>query len=182
MQVLSTELPGLLLVQPRVFPDPRGFFVERYQRQRYHDAGINIDFVQDNHSRSSRGALRGLHYQIEHPQGKLVGVTQGEVYDVAVDMRRGSPTFGRWLGFVLSEQNQHQLYVPPGFAHGFCVVSETADFVYKCTDYYFPEHERVLLWNDPELAIPWPIENPILSGRDAQGVRFADAPYFEMGA
>ena len=164
MQVETTAISGLLLIQPKVFRDPRGFFTETFQRQRYRDAGIAADFVQDNFSRSAKGALRGLHYQIQHPQGKLVQVLRGKIFDVVVDLRRSSPTFGRWLGFELSDETFQQVFVPPGCAHGFCVLSETADFTYKCTDLYFPEHERTLLWNDPVLGIEWPLtDDPILS-------------------
>ena len=167
MNVVHTPLPGLLLIEPKVFKDNRGFFLELYRQRRYADAGIDVTFVQDNHSRSSRGVLRGLHYQMEHPQGKLVTVMTGEVYDVAVDIRRGSPTYGSWYGCVLSAADHRQLYVPAGFAHGFCTLSESADFLYKCTDYYRPEDEGGVLWNDPDLAIDWPIETPMLSAKDA---------------
>ena len=171
MQVETTAISGLLLIQPKVFRDPRGFFTETFQRQRYHDAGITADFVQDNFSRSSKGTLRGLHYQIQHPQGKLVQVLRGKIFDVVVDLRRPSPTFGRWLGFELCDETCQQVFVPPGCAHGFCVISETADFTYKCTDLYFPEHERTLLWNDPAIGIEWPLaDEPILSNKDRAGI------------
>ena len=171
MHVKTTTISGVLLIQPKVFRDSRGFFTETFHRQRYRDAGIATDFVQDNFSRSAKGTLRGLHYQIQHPQGKLMQVLQGKIFDVVVDLRRPSPTFGRWLGFELSDETCQQVYVPPGCAHGFCVLSETADFTYKCTDSYFPEHERTLLWNDPVLDIEWPItDEPILSNKDRAGI------------
>ncbi|MBS0205415.1 MAG: dTDP-4-dehydrorhamnose 3,5-epimerase [Planctomycetes bacterium] len=171
MNVIATELPGLLIVEPKVFGDARGFFFEGYHRERYRAAGIDVEFVQDNYSRSCRGTLRGLHYQITQPQGKLVQVTRGEVFDVAVDLRRSSPTFGRAAWILLNEENHRQLYVPPGFAHGFCVTTETADFAYKCTTFYNPGDERTLLWNDPTLNIPWPdLEPRILSAKDERGV------------
>lgn len=178
MQLLETELPGVLILEPRVFQDDRGWFAETYNRRRFHEAGLRQDFVQDNHSRSIRGALRGLHYQLQHPQGKLCRVVRGEVWDVAVDLRGGSPTFGRWTGVTLSEANRRQIYVPPGFAHGFCVLSETADFLYKCTDFYYPEHERTLIWDDPTLSITWPIQEPLLSDKDRQGLSWEAAPKF----
>ncbi|MFO1120507.1 MAG: dTDP-4-dehydrorhamnose 3,5-epimerase [Rhodospirillales bacterium] len=167
MNVVQTPLPGVLMIEPKVFGDARGFFLETYHQLRYANAGIEATFVQDNHSRSSRGVLRGLHYQMRHPQGKLVSVVTGEVFDVAVDLRRGSPCFGRWFGCVLSADNHRQLWIPPGFGHGFCTVSDSADFIYKCTDYYHPEDEGGVLWNDPQLAIEWPIEHPALSAKDA---------------
>ncbi len=166
MRVEQTSLPGVLLIEPKVFGDSRGFFLESYHHQRYAEAGIDAVFVQDNHSRSSHGVLRGLHYQVRHPQGKLVSVVAGEVFDVAVDIRSGSPHFGKWFGCVLSAENHRQLWVPPGFAHGFCTLSETADFLYKCTDYYHPEDEGGVLWNDPDLAIAWPVASPALSAKD----------------
>lgn len=176
MNVIATELPGLLIIEPTVFGDTRGFFFEGYQRDRYHAAGLNLEFVQDNYSRSCRGTLRGLHYQLTQPQGKLVQVTRGEIYDVAVDLRRGSPMFGRAVGIVLSEDNHRQLYVPPGFAHGFCVLSDVADFAYKCTQVYNPADERTLLWSDPALNIVWPDITPrILSIKDERGVPLAQA-------
>lgn len=180
MQVETTAISGLLLIQPKVFRDSRGFFTETFQRQRYHDAGIAADFVQDNLSRSSKGTLRGLHYQIPHPQGKLVQVLRGKIFDVVVDLRRPSPTFGRWLGFELSDETCQQVFVPPGCAHGFCVLSETADFTYKCTDLYFPEHERTLLWNDPAIGIEWPLtDEPILSAKDRAGIPFDRAEVYD---
>jgi dTDP-4-dehydrorhamnose 3,5-epimerase len=179
MNVKPTILPGVIVIEPRVFGDQRGFFLETYRAASYREAGVPLEFVQDNYSRSARGILRGLHYQVEHPQGKLVWVARGEVYDVAVDLRRWSPTFGRWLGICLSDANHLQLYVPPGLAHGFCVTSESADFVYKCTDYYDPQHERTLLWNDPQLGIDWPIREPVLSDKDRRGQPFCQAQCFE---
>lgn len=180
MQVETTTISGLLVIQPKVFRDPRGFFTETFQRQRYHDAGINVEFVQDNFSRSSKGTLRGLHYQIQHPQGKLVQVLRGKILDVIVDLRKSSPTFGRWFGVELSDETCRQVYVPPGCAHGFCVLSESADFTYKCTDYYFPEYERTLLWNDPALGIEWPLtDEPILSAKDRAGVPLAQAEIYD---
>jgi dTDP-4-dehydrorhamnose 3,5-epimerase len=166
VKVLETNLDGVLLLEPRVFRDQRGWFMETYRTQRYADIGIPGPFVQDNVSWSTRGILRGLHYQLRKPQGKLVMVVKGTVYDVAVDIRRGSPTFGRWYGAELSDENLCQLYIPPGFAHGFCVLSEEAGFLYKCTEAYAPEDERGIVWNDPELAIPWPVKEPILSPKD----------------
>ena len=156
MKVIKTSLPGVLVIEPKVFGDSRGFFTETYHYERYAEAGIKQSFVQDNHSRSSKGVLRGLHYQLEHPQGKLVQVMRGEVLDVAVDIRVGSPTFGQYYSHILNDQNHQQLYVPPGFAHGFCVVSDVVDFVYKCTDYYHPESEKGIAWNDPNIGIDWP--------------------------
>lgn len=156
MKVIETELPGVLIIEPAVHGDARGFFQETYHAQRYAEAGIALPFVQDNHSRSGPGILRGLHYQLRYPQGKLVRVTQGTAFDVAVDIRKGSPSFGRWVGVTLSEENFRQLYVPPGFAHGFCALSAQVDFLYKCTDYYHPEDERGVIWNDPDIGIAWP--------------------------
>lgn len=180
MNVTELALPGVFLIEPRVFGDDRGFFYESFNHAQFEKAiGTQVSFVQDNHSRSARHVLRGLHYQIQQPQGKLVRVVQGEVFDVAVDLRRDSPTFGRWVGEILSEQNKRQLWVPEGFAHGFVVLSESADFLYKTTDYYAPEHERCIIWNDPELGIEWPMEaEPVLSAKDAKGARFTDADVF----
>lgn len=166
MKILATELPGLVLLEPKVFGDDRGFFLETYHAARYNEVGIKGPFVQDNHSRSTKGVLRGLHFQLRFPQGKLVSVLQGEVFDVSLDIRVGSPMFGRWYGVLLSGQNHRQLYVPPGFAHGFCVLSESVDFVYKCTDYYHPEDEQGVIWNDPALRIDWPLLTPQLSAKD----------------
>lgn len=176
MKVTPTALPEVLLVEPRVFGDDRGFFYESWNRRTFADAGIPVDFVQDNHSRSRRGVLRGLHYQIEHAQGKLVRAVSGEVFDVAVDLRRSSPDFGKSVSVVLSAANKRMLWVPAGFAHGFVVVSEDAEFLYKTTDYWYPEHERALLWNDPALGIEWPLAGaPTLAAKDAAGKRLADA-------
>jgi dTDP-4-dehydrorhamnose 3,5-epimerase len=176
MKVTPTAIPDVKLVEPRVFGDDRGFFYESWNARMLAAAGIDAAFVQDNHSRSRRGVLRGLHYQIEHAQGKLVRCVIGEVYDVAVDLRRSSPTFGRHVGMILSSTNQRMLWVPPGFAHGFVVLSETADFLYKTTDYWFAEHERTLLWNDPALAIDWRLhDTPLLAAKDAAGLPLAVA-------
>lgn len=175
MNVIKTKLKDCVIIEPKVFGDERGFFLETFQADRYADlASISLPFVQDNHSRSSRGVLRGLHFQKTKPQGKLVRVVRGEVYDVAVDIRQGSPTYGQWEAVILSEENKTQFWVPPGFAHGFVVLSETADFEYKCTDYYDPSDEGSLLWNDPGLNIPWPIDNPKLSEKDANASLLAD--------
>jgi len=181
MQVIQTALPGVLLLEPRVFGDERGFFFESFNDKLFTQAvGAPVAFVQDNHSRSSRGVLRGLHYQLPpHAQGKLVRVVRGEVFDVAVDIRAGSPTFGRWVGEVLSEQNKRQLWIPPGFAHGFVTLSETADFLYKTTDFYAPQAERCIAWNDPAIGIRWPYEGqPQVSAKDAQGVALGAAELF----
>ena len=157
MKVIETAIPDLLILEPKVFGDARGFFMESFNARRFHEAtGLNVDFVQDNHSRSAKGVLRGLHYQIQQAQGKLVRVVRGSVFDVAVDLRRSSPTFGQWVGVTLSEENNRQFWIPPGFAHGFLVTSDSADFLYKTTDYYAPEHERSLAWNDPAVGAQWP--------------------------
>jgi dTDP-4-dehydrorhamnose 3,5-epimerase len=174
MKVTPTDLPEVLQIAPPVFGDSRGFFQETWNRARYTAVGISADFVQDNISLSARGVLRGLHFQHPHGQAKLVYVLQGEVYDVAVDVRQGSPGFGRWAGVYLSADNHHQLYIPPGFAHGFCVLSDTALFSYKCTDFYHPEAEGTVLWNDPDLGIPWPLEAPALSTKDSRAPRLRD--------
>ncbi|CAL1241287.1 dTDP-4-dehydrorhamnose 3,5-epimerase [Candidatus Methylocalor cossyra] len=176
MIVQTTPLDGVLHIMPDVFGDPRGFFLETWNRRRYAEYGLDRDFVQDNLSLSRRGILRGLHFQNPTPQGKLVQVLQGEVFDVAVDIRRGSPTFGRWYGAFLSGDNHHQLFVPEGFAHGFCVTSETALFAYKCTDFYNPAAEFSLRWDDPDLAIDWPVKTPVLSSKDQAGRRLKDFP------
>ncbi|KIZ37777.1 dTDP-4-dehydrorhamnose 3,5-epimerase [Stutzerimonas stutzeri] len=180
MNVIESGIPDVLIIEPRVFGDERGFFYESFNAAAFKAAtGLERQFVQDNHSKSQRGVLRGLHYQIQQPQGKLVRVVAGEVFDVAVDLRRSSPSFGRWVGTRLSAQNQRQLWIPEGFAHGFVVLSESAEFLYKTTDYYAPEHERSLLWNDPQLAIEWPIdEPPQLSAKDQAGKRLSDAELF----
>lgn len=180
MQVVTTALPDVLILEPKVFGDERGFFFESFNARRFAEAtGLHPEFVQDNHSRSARGVLRGLHYQVQQAQGKLVRVTAGEVFDVAVDLRRSSPTFGQWVGVHLSAENKRQLWVPEGFAHGFVVLSEFAEFLYKTTDYYAPEHERSIRWDDPTLAIDWPLtEAPQLSAKDQAGLNFQDAPVF----
>jgi dTDP-4-dehydrorhamnose 3,5-epimerase len=175
MKVLETELPGVLVLEPKRFGDDRGFFMELFHEKRYAEAGITGPFVQDNFSRSVKGTLRGLHFQEPHAQGKLVQVLAGSIHDVVVDVRRGSPTFGRWVATELSEENRRQLWVPPGFAHGFCVLSEHADFLYKCTDFYAPASERGIAWNDPDLAIAWPVASPLLSPKDAVAPRLRDA-------
>lgn len=181
MEIITTKIPGVLIIKPLVFGDQRGFFMESFNRRTWREAtGIDCEFVQDNHSRSVRGVLRGLHYQIRQPQGKLVRVVSGEVFDVAVDIRRSSPTFGQWVSVRLSAENKMQFWVPPGFAHGFMVLSETADFLYKSTDFYAPEHERSIIWNDPELNISWPSEtSPELSAKDSEAPLFRDAEFFE---
>lgn len=166
MRVTTTDIPDVLLIEPDIFRDPRGLFLETYHARRYADTGIPGPFVQDNYSQSLQGTLRGLHYQEPHAQGKLVMVTDGTVYDVVVDIRKGSPSFGRWYGSELSAENRRQVYVPPGCAHGFCVTSNRASFQYKCTDYYAPGNERGIIWNDPALAISWPVTTPILSAKD----------------
>lgn len=172
MNVIKTILDGCVIIEPKVFGDERGFFLETFQAERYiSEAGITLPFVQDNHSRSSKSVLRGLHFQKTKPQGKLVRVVKGQVYDVAVDIRKGSPTYGQWEGLILSEENKTQLWVPPGFAHGFVVLSDTADFEYKCTDYYDPSDEGSILWSDPDLDISWPVESPVLSKKDANASR-----------
>ncbi len=166
MKVIPSDHPEVLIIEPDVFPDARGFFMESFHAAKYRAQGLPETFVQDNHSRSSRGVLRGLHYQLEHPQGKLVWVVTGEVFDVAVDIRRGSPFFGQWTGAVLSEENQLRMYIPPGFAHGFCTLSEQADFLYKCTDFYAPNDEYGIAWDDPAIGIQWPALEYALSERD----------------
>lgn len=179
--ITPTAIPEVLVLEPKVFGDARGFFFESFNARDFAQAtGLELDFVQDNHSKSGKGVLRGLHYQIQHPQGKLVRVVQGAVFDVAVDLRKSSPTFGKWVGEVLSADNHKQLWVPPGFAHGFVVLSESAEFLYKTTDYWYPEHERSLLWNDAELAIDWPIEfEPQVAAKDAAGKPLAAADRFD---
>lgn len=177
MEFIATSIPGVVLVEPRVFSDERGVFLETWRRDRFAAAGITADFVQDNHSRSVRGTLRGLHYQVQRPQGKLVRVIRGEVFDVAVDLRPGSPTFGRWIGERLSAENKRMLWLPPGLAHGFYVLSDVAESAYKCTDYYSPDLERALRWDDPDLGIDWPLLDgvePVLSRRDREAGPFAD--------
>jgi len=178
MNFKETALPGVIRVTPTVFADDRGYLMETWQARTFSDNGIDANFAQDNVSRSVRGTLRGLHYQIEQPQGKLVRVVQGKAFDVAVDLRRSSPNFGQWVGEVLSDENKHQLWVPPGFAHGFLVLSETAEFAYKCTDYYAPRFERSIRWDDPDIGIEWPLKQgtgPILSGKDSAALSLKDA-------
>jgi len=181
MNCSPADIPDVVLLEPDVHGDARGFFMESFNSSTFADnVAPGIEFVQDNHSRSSRGVLRGLHYQIEQPQGKLVRVVNGAVFDVAVDLRRSSPTFGRWVGFELSAENNLQLWVPPGFAHGFLVISESADFLYKTTDYYAPQHERCILWNDPAIGIRWPLDRePSLSGKDQQGCPLSQAELYD---
>lgn len=176
MQRIETALPDVFLIEPKVIGDQRGFFLESYHREKYAALGIHDEFVQDNHSQSVRGTLRGLHYQLEHAQAKLCRVVQGEVLDVAVDIRRGSPTFGRWVSAVLSAENKRLIYVPQGFAHGFVVLSETAEFLYKCSDFYHAEHEHGVLWSDPQLNIRWNVANPILSAKDQKYPTLAQVP------
>jgi dTDP-4-dehydrorhamnose 3,5-epimerase len=179
MRVTPTRLPDVLLIEPRVFGDARGFFFESWNEREFERAGIRAKFVQDNHSRSEKGVLRGLHYQIRQPQGKLVRVTEGEIFDVAVDIRRSSSTFGKWEGVRLSAQSKSMLWIPVGFAHGFCVLSDFAEVFYKATDFYAPEHERCILWNDPELKIDWPLSGaPLISPKDAAGARLRDAEVY----
>jgi len=182
MEVIPTRIPDVLILEPRVHGDARGFFLESFNAQTFHGVtGMDVTFVQDNHSRSSRGVLRGLHYQIRHPQGKLVRVSHGSVFDVAVDLRRSSPTFGQWVGAELSGKNFRQMWIPPGFAHGFLVLSETADFLYKTTDYYAPEHERSLLWNDAQVGVDWPLEGiePKLAAKDLAGLVLSASETFD---
>jgi dTDP-4-dehydrorhamnose 3,5-epimerase len=178
MQFEPTAIADVIVIRPQVFGDPRGFFLESWEERKFAAAGLAVKFVQDNHSRSAKNILRGLHYQTQQTQGKLVRVVTGKVFDVAVDIRRSSPTFGRWVGVVLSEENKHMLWVPPGFAHGFLVLSEFADFVYRCTDFWAPAHERTIAWNDPDLDVKWPLPSgvdPLLSAKDAAGIRLREA-------
>ena len=179
MNFTPTKIPDVILIEPKVFGDARGFFYESWNERTFRSLGLDVHFVQDNHSKSQKNVLRGLHYQIQHPQGKLVRVISGAVYDVAVDLRRSSPTFGQWVGFVLSAENAQMAWIPPGFAHGFCVTSESAEFLYKTTDYWYPEHERTLLWNDPTLNINWPLhDTPLIAAKDAAGRLLADTESF----
>jgi len=181
VKVIETSIPDVKIIEPKVFGDNRGFFLETFRDDWFKENVADVTFIQDNHSRSSQGILRGMHYQLEQTQGKLVRVTSGEVYDVAIDMRKNSPSYGRWFGVFLSGENKRQLWVPAGFAHGFYVTSKTAEFVYKCTDYYAPEHEISVKWDDPALAITWPIPDntkPSLSAKDEDGLLFNDAPVF----
>ncbi len=180
MKVIPTAIPAVLVIEPKVFGDARGFFFESFNQRAFSQAtGLDVNFVQDNHSRSAKGVLRGLHYQIQQPQGKLVRVVRGAVFDVTVDIRKSSATFGQWVGVELTEGNHRQLWIPPGFAHGFYVLSDSADFLYKTTDYYAPEFERSLVWNDPKIGIDWPLDTqPIVSAKDAQGMSLTDAEVF----
>jgi dTDP-4-dehydrorhamnose 3,5-epimerase len=180
MNVIPTAIEGLLIIEPKVFGDERGFFYESFNHRRFEElTGVQTPFVQDNHSRSAKGVLRGLHYQLQQAQGKLVRVTAGAVFDVAVDLRRASPTFGQWFGLELSADNKRQLWIPAGFGHGFVVTSDSAEFLYKTTDYYAPQAERCILWNDPAIGIAWPLQGaPLLSAKDQQGVLLADAEVF----
>jgi dTDP-4-dehydrorhamnose 3,5-epimerase len=181
MDVIETAIPDVKLLKPKLFGDERGFFMESYNQKTLQDlCGLDVDFVQDNHSRSTKNVLRGLHYQMEQAQGKLVRVVSGEVFDVAVDLRQSSATFGQWAGTILSGQNHHQFYVPPGFAHGFVVLSDTADFLYKTTDYYAPQYEKCIRWDDPDIGIEWPMDvEPSLSEKDKAGVSFQQAVYYD---
>jgi len=176
LNISKTPLPGVLIIEPAVFGDDRGFFLETFNQKKYADIGLDKPFVQDNHSHSAYGVLRGLHYQLCHPQAKLVFVVTGEIFDVAVDIRRGSPTFGRWTGVCLSQQNHKQIFVPEGFAHGFVVLSETADVIYKCTDFYTPGDGYGIIWSEASIGIDWPIETPILSAKDSQNPTLTNAP------
>ncbi len=178
MQLATTSLPGVIIIEPRVFADARGFFMETYHQDKFAAAGIDASFRQDNHSYSRHGVLRGLHYQFEHPQGKLVRAIRGAVFDVAVDLRRGSPHFGSWFGTQLTADNRRQLYIPSGFAHGFCVLSDEAEVVYKATDVWHPGDEHTIRWDDPDLGIDWPFTNPLVSEKDAAGRSFAEARHF----
>ena len=180
MKVLPTKLAGVYIIEPQVFSDARGFFMETYHQKRYTESGIHCNFVQDNLSRSVRGTLRGLHYQLQQAQAKLIQVIKGVVFDVVVDIRCGSPSFGQWAGVNLSEENKRQLFVPQGFAHGFCVLSEAAEVVYKCTDFYAPEDEGGILWSDPDIAIDWPVAEPLISAKDSRLPHLADVPPEEL--
>ncbi|MCT7949175.1 dTDP-4-dehydrorhamnose 3,5-epimerase [Ancylothrix sp. C2] len=181
MNIIQTEIPEVLIIEPKVFADPRGFFLESFNRRIFAEkTGLDCDFVQDNHSRSSKNILRGLHYQIQQPQGKLVRVVVGEIFDIAVDIRKNSPTFGKWVGYYLSAENHRQLWIPAGFAHGFLAVSEIAEVLYKTTEYYAPQYDRCILWNDPDIGINWPLngETPILSAKDQAGIPLKNAETF----
>lgn len=181
MNIIETRIPDVKIIEPAVFGDSRGYFMETWNQQSFREAGLDINFVQDNHSRSPQGILRGLHYQIKHPQGKLVRVVTGKVFDVAVDIRKDSATFGQWVGAELSDENHHMMWIPPGFAHGFYVISEQADFLYKCTDLYAPEHERCIRWDDREIGIEWPLVNnqaPVISAKDEVGLNLSSAEVF----
>jgi dTDP-4-dehydrorhamnose 3,5-epimerase len=182
MEFTATQIPDVIVIDPVVFEDPRGFFMETWQARKFKDAGIDASFVQDSQSRSAQGTVRGLHYQIKQAQGKLIRVIQGEAFDVLVDLRKSSPTFGQWVGELLSAGNRKIIWVPPGFAHGFQVLSDSADFEYRCTDYYAPEHERTILWNDPDIGIDWPLQDgqePLMSEKDLAGVALKDAEVYE---
>lgn len=182
MKIINTDIPDVKLIEPKVFTDDRGFFMETYQMRAFAEAGLPTEFVQDNHSGSKQGILRGLHYQLKQSQGKLVRVVVGEVFDAAVDLRKSSPTFGKWTGTVLSAENRREMWVPPGFGHGYYVLSDWAEFVYKVTDFYAPEWERTILWNDPQIGIQWPLVNgqmPVVSGKDAAGQLLSQADLFE---
>jgi dTDP-4-dehydrorhamnose 3,5-epimerase len=174
MKITETELPGVLIIEPQVFGDERGFFLESFHAERYREAGIDMAFVQDNHSRSRKGVLRGLHFQRRHPQGKLVRASRGSIFDVAADIDPASPTFGQYVGVTLSDENHRQMWIPPGYAHGFCVLSDEADFEYKCTDLYYPNDEGGVLWSDPDLNIQWPLSDPLLSAKDLALPSLAD--------
>ncbi len=176
MKVIKTKLPGVIIIEPKVFGDDRGFFFENFRSNQFLELGIDKPFVQDNVSRSARNVLRGLHHQTKHTQGKLVWVTRGKIFDVVVDIRKDSPAFGQWISTILDDQDHRLIYLPPGLAHGFCVLSEIADFSYKCTDYYDPTSEITIAWNDPDIGIDWPIKNPIISDKDSQGKRLKDIP------
>ncbi|MGB6489751.1 MAG: dTDP-4-dehydrorhamnose 3,5-epimerase [Steroidobacteraceae bacterium] len=181
MEFVPTDIPEVVLIRPKVFGDARGYFMESWEQRKFAAGGLDLQFVQDNHSHSARHILRGLHYQIQQPQGKLVRVVTGAVYDVAVDIRRSSSTFGKWVGLVLSAENHHMLWVPPGFAHGYLVLSDSADFLYKVTDFWAPNHERAILWNDPQIGVKWPLPTgvePVLSGKDAAAAAFRDAEVY----
>jgi len=182
MKIINTDIPDVKLIEPKVFPDDRGFFMETYQKRAFAEAGLPTEFVQDNHSGSRQGILRGMHYQLKQSQGKLVRVVVGEVFDAAVDLRKSSPTFGKWTGAVLSAENRRELWVPPGFGHGYYVLSDWAEFVYKVTDFYAPEWERTILWNDPQIGVQWPLvegQLPVVSGKDAAGKLLSQAELFE---
>ena len=176
INVSATSLPGVMIIEPRIFSDQRGFFLETFHKEKYEKAGIARNFIQDNHSHSRKGTLRGIHYQLEHPQAKLIGVVRGEIFDVAVDIRRGSPWFGKWVGVHLSEENKKQLFIPEGFAHGFEVLSDPADVTYKCSELYFPEDEHGVIWSDPQISIQWPISSPILSEKDSKYLPLSKIP------
>ena len=174
MNIITTSLEDVLIIEPRIFKDNRGFFMETYNQNKYQKSGINRLFIQDNLSYSVRGTLRGLHFQINHPQAKLVQVITGEIFDVAVDIRKDSPSFGRWTGVVLSDQNKRQMFIPEGFAHGFCVISETAHFLYKCSNFYAPDDEGGIIWSDPDIGINWPVKNPVISEKDKHNPRLCE--------